>query len=819
MQKFNLLLLLFLLLPCAFAFGQILSPVWVNDIGGTGSASVVKIVTDSQDNIYVTGSFQGTIDLSPAATVTHQLTSKGNLDIFIAKYTGSGTLVWCKQLGDTGSDYPVSICLDDNNNVFVTGQFLSPYMDIDPGTNVTSLLNEGQKDIFVVKLNNAGNFLWGSQISGTGNQIVTSIKADHNNNVYICGSIDSKTRFGITSLLTPSAPVDGFIAKYNGNSVNNQSPIWVSHFGGTGTQNIAFGLAIDPNNEILITGRSNDIGVTADFIAKYATDGSIVWINRIQSNGTGTSAITTDLQGNVILSGYFSNQVVFDVSSPKGTVKASNNTATDSFVAQYSGSGKFGWAIGFGQAGTNTYALDVITDNKSNVYVGGWFNGNPNFNPATGKPVLIQPYGGYNAFAVKYSRTGQYVCAANIGTAQTANIGFAGNGIALTTSNEILLAGAFNNTTDFNPGACTNNVTAQGISDGFIVKYSASPTPAITGLNLPQQKTMAVIDTVNRTVNIEVFSGTDLTKLSPIVTINNGTLTPSSGTAHDFSSPFIYHVTDGCTTYDYVVTVSMIQILEKANAGTDQSNCNNPVATLHANTPPAGGIGTWSVVVPAGYSPFDQSNINDPSAQIKNIPADTKVVLAWTVNYKAVQQTSADSVTIWNYSLPEIGTPKEYIISNPGSSVSLSPAIKSTGTLTYAWHPGTGLSDSTIVNPSASPIQTTSYKLIVTNANGCSTSATFKVIVAYSLVIPSVFTPNQDGINDTWTIKNIEAYQNCEVDIYDRSGQLIFNSKGYATPWAGTYKGKKLPTGSYYYVIRMNDKNKQTLSGTVTVMY
>jgi len=74
-----------------------------------------------------------------------------------------------------------------------------------------------------------------------------------------------------------------------------------------------------------------------------------------------------------------------------------------------------------------------------------------------------------------------------------------------------------------------------------------------------------------------------------------------------------------------------------------------------------------------------------------------------------------------------------------------------------------------------------------------------------SLVIPSAFTPNGDGINDTWDIKYLGYYPNCSVNVFTRWGQMVYSSLGYGVPWDGTYKGTALPTGTYYYVI--NFKN------------
>jgi len=85
------------------------------------------------------------------------------------------------------------------------------------------------------------------------------------------------------------------------------------------------------------------------------------------------------------------------------------------------------------------------------------------------------------------------------------------------------------------------------------------------------------------------------------------------------------------------------------------------------------------------------------------------------------------------------------------------------------------------------------------------------------LVVPNTFTPNGDGINDTWNLPALLSYPNCTVNIYDRYGQMVFHSIGYSTPWDGRYNSKNVPTGVYYYLI--DRKNKAELvSGSLTLL-
>jgi len=109
--------------------------------------------------------------------------------------------------------------------------------------------------------------------------------------------------------------------------------------------------------------------------------------------------------------------------------------------------------------------------------------------------------------------------------------------------------------------------------------------------------------------------------------------------------------------------------------------------------------------------------------------------------------------------------------------------------------------------------------LTVTDKNGCTATQTIHVSSQCADIhIPNTFTPNGDGINDTWVISGLENDLSVIVMIYDRSGGVVYKSNGYPLPWDGTVAGKKLPSGVYYYIINARD-NKQVLTGSVTILY
>jgi gliding motility-associated-like protein len=137
--------------------------------------------------------------------------------------------------------------------------------------------------------------------------------------------------------------------------------------------------------------------------------------------------------------------------------------------------------------------------------------------------------------------------------------------------------------------------------------------------------------------------------------------------------------------------------------------------------------------------------------------------------------------------------------------------------IAYKWYPSTGLDHDDVLNPVASPTESTTYKLVVTSATDCTAIDEVNINVLKKLVIPNFFTPNGDGYNDFWEIKYLNDYPNNTVDIFNRYGTKLYSSTGYGVPWDGKYRGADVPPGTYYYII--NPKNgRKIISGSLTLI-
>lgn len=240
---------------------------------------------------------------------------------------------------------------------------------------------------------------------------------------------------------------------------------------------------------------------------------------------------------------------------------------------------------------------------------------------------------------------------------------------------------------------------------------------------------------------------------------------------------------------------------------------------FHLNVAENGNIGNGSCRVNSNiitiiYQVYEPPVVSNISAAI--CPADPYVLPSG----KTVDSTGMYADTVYNsqgcagtitnlnltvYKKLSLGPDKNICA---GDTVVLNP-----GTFdSYLWQDGS-------TSPTYAATKAGVYWVKVTYPNGCTAADSIAVepIGCLPAKIHNTFTPNGDGVNDTWQIDGLQGYAGCTVFIYNRWGQLVFKSIGYSKPWDGTYKGKNLPFGTYYYVIDLKD-NSPRISGNVTIV-
>lgn len=151
-----------------------------------------------------------------------------------------------------------------------------------------------------------------------------------------------------------------------------------------------------------------------------------------------------------------------------------------------------------------------------------------------------------------------------------------------------------------------------------------------------------------------------------------------------------------------------------------------------------------------------------------------------------------------------------------GAAVNLSGSTSIGGTI--VWSPGNSLSSTTTLNPIANPSATTEYVITIETATGCISSDTVLVSVSNKTwALFSSFSPNGDGTNDTWVIPDADSYPEISVQIYNRWGNLLYDQNTTYIPWDGTNKGEKLPSETYFYIVKLSP-DSEALKGPVTLV-
>jgi gliding motility-associated-like protein len=266
-------------------------------------------------------------------------------------------------------------------------------------------------------------------------------------------------------------------------------------------------------------------------------------------------------------------------------------------------------------------------------------------------------------------------------------------------------------------------------------------------------------------------------------------------------------VTDanGCIVTAEVTVDALVTVL--ANAGPDQQLCDGLAVILDGSGSTGGTQFSWT---------------DDQGAEVGTTPVITLSDLGpgthtFTLTVTDGPCSSTDEVVIEVLELPLADAgPDQFIFLSGTANLGGSPGIPGN---TYSWSPDSLVSDPNAATTTADPSVTTWFVLTVSSPEGCVDVDSVLVTVVPDVVIPSGFTPNGDGRNDTWVIDFIDLFPDCEVEVYNRWGEQLFRSVGYQVPWDGRYRDGYVPVGTYYYVVNLKDPRfPDAYTGPLTVI-
>jgi gliding motility-associated-like protein len=349
--------------------------------------------------------------------------------------------------------------------------------------------------------------------------------------------------------------------------------------------------------------------------------------------------------------------------------------------------------------------------------------------------------------------------------------------------------------------------TNNGCIDSITKAVEIYPLPLVDFINTP------VCDGLPSSFTQAVTIGTG-SITSYAWDFGDGASSTSSVTSHQYLNPGTYSVkltsisSMGCihdTTKSVIVNPLPVANFTPTNACVGASNTFVNTSTILGATPLnylwSFGDGATSILTSPGHM-YSTSG----TYTVKVVATSGKGCL------------DSISKTTLTYALPIVSAGRDTSISK-GDEVTLNGY--SIAGVSYLWTPTTFISNTTIPNPVVRPEETTTYTVLLTDQNGCKNSnvVTVTIIDDYKLLIYNVVTPDGDGKNDYWKIVNIDLYPDATVQIFDRTGIMVYEKTGYQNDWQGTYKNDQLPDGTYYYIVSFVNVSKTTnYKGSITLL-
>jgi hypothetical protein len=457
---------------------------WAKGLHGNSFKSSNDIKVDAAGNVFIVGSFKGLADFDPDTTISN-LTSAGNDDIFIAKYTNHGNLIWCKRMGGTNQDEAVKMALDTAGNIYITGYF-NGTVDFNPNAGINSLTATGGRNTFVCKLDNNGNYLWAKKFSNSYNQAF-SLDCDASGNTFITGeflqTVDFDPGAAILNLTGQGFASDIFIVKLDdqgnlvwvkaivGDNSEFSTDIKVDQIGNVYSCGYFYGTADFDPSAANFSLSSVKPTTTDMFIAKFDLNGNLLWA---KSYGDSLDdfgyRLAIDLAGNVYCVGWFYGAINFDQGVSNFSISTYQGSK-NGFILKLDHVGNFVWAngiLGFGEIVMN----DLTLDSLSNIYITGNLIYTADFDFSATNYDLYSD-AGPDLFIAKYDSSGVFHFANNVGDTNPFGTGAFGNAIALDNNQNIFVTGGFIGTIDFNPSANISNLTSQlpNVNDIMMIKY------------------------------------------------------------------------------------------------------------------------------------------------------------------------------------------------------------------------------------------------------------------------------------------------------------------------------------------------------------
>ncbi len=621
---------------------------------------------------------------------------------------------WAKQVSGISNEQGNSVAVDSKGNVYTIGSFYGP-TDFDPGIGVnilTSILHKNtsnySEDIFVLKLDKYGNFIWARRMGGTSDDSGNGITVDANGNVYTTGLFYYDADFGPYTLTGSLGGSNVFVSKLD----SSGNFLWAKQLG-TGGVAIGTSIAVNTSGNVSVTGSFSGTGdfdpgpntnnLTSAggkdiFISTLDPSGGLVWTKQIGSSFDDVgNSIAVDAIGNVYTTGYFSSQTDFDPGA------ATHNLPNGGiFISKLDQNGIYVWAK---QIGGNPDVGNSIAVNANNVYITGTFNGNADFDPGPNS-YSLNTGGSDDIFVEKLkSSDGSFVWAKQLGGQYTDQ----GYSIALDASENVYTTGSFANTADFDPGSGSVPLTSPSYFSFFVSILNSNGNylwaGQVGGAGGYFSSYSIAVDNDKNIYTTGAFDGT-------------GDFDPTNGSHTLISDTGL----SGSSSYD--IFVEKLCQIETPTISGPTSFCLGSSITLTSS----GTIGStykWSDgQITKSISVSTSGNY---SVTVTNASGCTAVSAVTTIIGNPLPTTPIITIT-------PPGTPTFC----QGQSVTLTTSSQASS---YKWNNNAGTTQSIIVTTSGT------YIVTITNSAGCTAASLPKILMVNPL--PAIPEIKIDPLNQT----------------------------------------------------------------------
>jgi gliding motility-associated-like protein len=769
--------------------------IWGTYYGGEFDDEPYGITVDHNDDIVICG---GTSSMTGIATPgAWQVTFAGGVagqqvgaeDVFLAKFTTAGTIVWSTYYGGADFDRGNAVAIDPDNNILLTGNAYSTGMST-PGTFQPAMDVPGTQSSFVSKFSASGSLIWGTYFGRggipKGGGVGVSIATDKNGSAYVAGFTCCASNIStpgamqeVSGGLNPYS--DGFLVKFD----KNGQRLWGTYCGGP-SSDYTQGVTCDGSDAVWITGRvasptngvtagafqPNFTGIVSMYVIKFNGAGAVQWGTYYGNSlpgwyGGDAMAITNDGLGDVYIVG--------NTSTPSGIATCGAHQAApaqdgDGFIAK------------IGPAQTPT--VSIAADHNGNIC------------PGTNILVTARALNAGNTPSFQWLLDGKPV-SGNASSLSLSNLSSSDSVRCLLILNPACATGAYSS------NSLTFQVDPELIPAVAISTASDSVCPG-TPVTFNAQGTNGGPQPAYQWAVNGVIQGTDSAGFTT-QSLQNG----------DIVSCKLIH--QGSCIIDSIAESNPIDIIVRQpppmriSIAADQ----NPVCsgTSVNFTATAQTAETFSYEWEIDGNTAGSNSPSFSSSQLQD--GDQIVCLIKTqgafCTFPAVRSNTVNETV---YPTPQVNITGQNSITR-GGQAHLNSTI-SGNVMAFTWTPDSSLNNATILNPIAFPLVTTTYTLKAASDQGCTGEKSFTIEVIPKISIPSAFTPNGDGKNDLFRAVYGSDISEVRLAVYDRWGQLLFIDQGTHQGWNGTFAGKTQPAGTYVWIFEYKESTgiSKSLKGT-----